>query len=147
MSEKCHLRSIVGCKMRNGAPQNRYHSRQIRRQPGQFLIMAAESRLRLHSGSLELMTSSEQEGWRKAFEMIGPDQLRLRLEARRDEFPPQYARAAEAWILQQDAKKAALEASRYRKILGWTMAGFFVALVAALAAAISAIPVVRDFFK
>ena len=107
----------------------------------------AEGRVWLHCGSLELMTSTEQESWRKAFEMIGPDQLRLRLEARRDEIPLPYARAAEAWISQQDAKKAALEASRYRKILGWIIAGFCVAFVAALAVVISAIPVVLDFFK
>jgi len=109
---------------------------------------AEDNRCRISLGhQRELMTSTEEESWQKAFEMIGPDQLRLRLESRRPEFSPQYARAAETWILEQDAKKAALEASRYRKILGWTIAGFFVALVAAIAAIVSAMPVVRDFFK
>jgi hypothetical protein len=93
------------------------------------------------------MTPTEEENWRKEFERIGPDQLRLRLESRRLELPDQYARAAEAFILREDAKKEALEASRYRQILGWTIAGFFVALVAAVAAVVSAMPAVRDFFK
>jgi hypothetical protein len=93
------------------------------------------------------MTPSEQESWRKAFEMIGPDQLRLRLEFRRNEFSPQYARAAELWILEQEEEKAALEAGRYRKVLWWTIAGFAVALIAALAAVVSAWPVVRELFK
>jgi hypothetical protein len=102
--------------------------------------------------------TTEEDNWRKAFEMIGPDQLRLRLETRRPEYGPQYARAAEVWILEQDAKKAALEESReakkaalersrYRMNLGWTIAGFCVAAVAAIAAIISAVPVVRGFFK
>ena len=93
------------------------------------------------------MTPTDEENWRKEFERIGPDQLRLRLEYRRQELPAQYARAAEAWILKEDAKKAVLEASRYRTILGWTITGVLVALAAAFAAAISAAPVVRDFFK
>jgi hypothetical protein len=41
--------------------------------------------------------------------MIGPDQLRLRLESHRNDFSPQYERAAEAWISEQDTKKAAIE--------------------------------------
>lgn len=91
--------------------------------------------------------TAEEDSWRRAFEMVGPDQLRLRLESRRSEFSPQYARAAEVWILEQDAKKDALERSRFRKILGWSIAGFFAALVAAIAAVVSALPVVWGFFK
>ncbi|MGA3064661.1 MAG: hypothetical protein ABSD90_15820 [Methylocystis sp.] len=79
--------------------------------------------------------------------MIGPDQLRLRIEIRRAEISDQYARAAEAWIMEQEAKKAALEAGRYRKVLGWTIAGFVVALIAAFAAMVSAWPVLRELFK
>lgn len=94
-----------------------------------------------------LMTPSEQVSWRNAFEMIGPDQLRLRIEIRRAEISDQYARAAEAWIMEQEAKKAALEAGRYRKVLGWTIAGFVVALIAAFAAMVSAWPVLRELFK
>jgi hypothetical protein len=86
------------------------------------------------------MTPTEEENWRKEFKRLGPDGLRLRLEFRRPEFTDQYARAAEAWILEQDAKKAVLETSRYRWILGWT-------IVAAIAAGVAAVPAVRDFFK
>jgi hypothetical protein len=42
--------------------------------------------------------------------MIGPAQLRLRLEHRRDEFSAKYTREAEVWLLEQDAKVAAIEA-------------------------------------
>jgi hypothetical protein len=93
------------------------------------------------------MIPTEEDNWRKAFEMIGPDQLRLRVESRRAEFSPQYARAAEVWILEQAAKKDALERSRFQRILGWSIAGFVAALVAAIAAAVSALPVVWGFFK
>jgi hypothetical protein len=40
---------------------------------------------------------NERLNWRKAFEKIGPETLRLRLEHRRAEFPVEYAREAEAW--------------------------------------------------
>ena len=36
--------------------------------------------------------------WRKAFEMIGPAKLRLRLEHRRNEYAPDYAREAELYL-------------------------------------------------
>jgi hypothetical protein len=94
----------------------------------------------------EVLMTAEEDNWRKEFETIGTDQLRLRLEFRRVEFSPLFARAAESWILEQDTKKAAVERSRYRKNLAWAIAGFFAALVA-IAAVVSALPVVRGFLN
>jgi hypothetical protein len=51
----------------------------------------------------------ERQNWRKAFEMIGPAQLRLRLEHRRNEFAPEYAREAEIWLIEKDAEAAAVK--------------------------------------
>lgn len=80
------------------------------------------------------MTDDETKTWHKAFEMIGPETLRLRLEARRNEFSPEYTRAAEIWILEQEANKAALEARRYRKVLGWARIAGWAGIVGAVAA-------------
>jgi hypothetical protein len=61
----------------------------------------------------------ERQNWRKAFELTGPALLRLRLEHRRNEFPPEYAREAEIWLLEQDAKVAAIERQRFQAIRRW----------------------------
>jgi len=54
------------------------------------------------------MMADQRESWRKAFAMIGPEQLRLRLEHRRNEYAGDYGREAELWLLEQDAAAAKL---------------------------------------
>jgi hypothetical protein len=87
----------------------------------------------------------ERQSWRKAFEMIGPDLMRLRLESRRNEFPPAYAREAEIWLLEKDGEKNALEISRFRVIRRWAIVAGVAGIVAAIGGVIGAWPVVRDW--
>jgi hypothetical protein len=91
--------------------------------------------------------TDERQNWRKAFEVIGPSQLRLRLEHRRTELPNEYAREAEIWLLEKDAEAAALEAYRFRKLLRWTIVAGVAGVLAALAACIAAWPVIREWFN
>ena len=65
--------------------------------------------------------TEERQSWRKAFEMIGPAQLRLRLEHRRPEFSNEYAREAEVWLLEKDAENTAIEVKRFQIIRRWTI--------------------------
>ena len=53
----------------------------------------------------------------------------------------------EDWLIEKHFEATALERSRYRKVLGWTVAGVFVALAAAVAAVISAWPVVEPWIR
>jgi len=55
---------------------------------------------------------TDLENWHKAFEMIGPEMLRLRMELRRGEYDGAYGRAAEEWLLK---KKAGWDRSRSRR--------------------------------
>ena len=82
--------------------------------------------------------TNERQNWRKEFEMIGPETLRLRLETRRAEFSGECAREAEVWLLEQDAARARAENRRYRFILA-------VAIISAVAAIIAAVPVVTSW--
>jgi hypothetical protein len=59
---------------------------------------------------------TDEENWRKAFEMIGPETLRLRLEHRRNEFSGPYARAAEIWLLEKAQASARIESARFSTI-------------------------------
>jgi hypothetical protein len=52
---------------------------------------------------------SELENWHKAFEMHGPETLRLRMEMRRGEYDGAYGRAAEEWLLEKKAQSDRLE--------------------------------------
>lgn len=89
----------------------------------------------------------ERQNWRKAFEMIGPAQLRLRLEHRRNEFAPDYAREAEVWLLEKDAQAAAIELRRFRTLQRWSVVAGIAGIVAAAAALIAAWPVIRDWMR
>ena len=60
--------------------------------------------------------ADERQKWRKAFEMIGPAQGRLRLEHRRNEYPPDYARDAEIWLLEKDAEATATDDKDSRRL-------------------------------
>jgi hypothetical protein len=62
---------------------------------------------------------TDEENWRKAFEMIGPETLRLRLEHRRNEFSGPYARAAEIWLLEKAQASARIESARFSTIKRW----------------------------
>lgn len=53
----------------------------------------------------------------------------------------------EDWLIEENKKAAGLERSHYRKILGWTVAGVAVAFAAAVAAAISAWPVIEPWIR
>jgi hypothetical protein len=77
--------------------------------------------------------TDERQSWRKAFEMIGPAQLRLRLEHRRLEMRPDYAREAEVWLLEKDAEAAAVERKRYETIRSWAIIAGIADVLAAIA--------------
>jgi hypothetical protein len=77
------------------------------------------------------MSEQQETNWRKAFEIIGSETLRLRLKSRPTEFSPYYARAAQIWLLEQDANKKALQAQLNGEILVWTIVGTLVAMFAA----------------
>jgi hypothetical protein len=65
--------------------------------------------------------TDERQSWRKAFEALGPQQLRLRLEHRRGEYDGEYGREAERWLLEQDAKAAAVERKRFQTLRCWAI--------------------------
>ncbi len=90
--------------------------------------------------------ADERQSWRKAFEMIGPEQLRLRLEHRRNEFAPDYAREAEIWLLEKGAEAAAIERQRFQTIRTWAMIAGIAGVLAAVAAWIAAWPVIKEWW-
>ena len=65
--------------------------------------------------------TGDRENRRKAFEMIGRETLRLRLEHRRNEYDGEYGREAEIWLLEKDAEAVAIERQRFQKVLRWAM--------------------------
>jgi len=74
---------------------------------------------------------NEQANWRRAFEMIGPDTLRLRLEMRRGEYSGEYGRAAEKWLLEKKAEADRADAERFNTIRSWTITAAIAGAVAA----------------
>ena len=91
--------------------------------------------------------NDQRESWRKAFEMIGPEQLRLRLEHRRNEYAGEVGREAEAWLLEMDAKAAALERERFETVRRWAIIGGVAAVIAAITGLISAWPIVKEWIR
>jgi hypothetical protein len=91
--------------------------------------------------------ADQRQNWRKAFEMIGPATLRLRLEHRRNEFAPDYAREAERWLLEEDAKAAAIEKRRFRVVLVWAIVAGVGGVLGAIAAWIAAWPVIKEWIR
>jgi hypothetical protein len=85
---------------------------------------------------------NEVESWRKAFEKIGPDTLRLQLVDRRVELSDPYRRCAESWLLEQDAKADRIETARFETIRRWTITSVVVGTIAAVAGVIAAIAAV-----
>lgn len=90
---------------------------------------------------------TERESRRKAFEKLGPEQLRLRLEYRRDEYAGDYGREAETWLFEKAAEAAALERIRFETIRRWAIIGSVVAVVAAIAGLIAAWPVIASWIR
>ena len=89
--------------------------------------------------------TDERQSWRKAFEALGPQQLRLRLEHRRGEYDGEYGREAERWLLEQDAKAAAVERKRFRTLRCWAIVAGVTGTLAALAAWIAAWPIIKGW--
>jgi hypothetical protein len=91
--------------------------------------------------------SDQRQSWRRAFEMIGPAQLRLRLELRRNEYAPDCAREAEIWLLEKESEAAAIERTRFETVRRWAIIAGVAAVVAAIAALIAAWPVIKDWIR
>jgi hypothetical protein len=87
----------------------------------------------------------DRQNWRKAFQKIGPEQLRLRLEHRRNEYTGEYGLEAERWLLEQSEKSAAIEHGRFRTIRFWSIIGGVAGVLAAIAAWIAAWPVIASW--
>jgi hypothetical protein len=85
------------------------------------------------------------EKYRQEFERLTPDSLRLRMETRAAQFSGEYARAAEDWLLEQQANADAIEAARFRSIRKWTILAAVAGTVAAVAAGIAAGPIVKGW--
>jgi hypothetical protein len=81
---------------------------------------------------------TDLENWHKAFEMIGPETLRLRMEMRRGEYDGAYGRAAEEWLLKKKAEFDRLEAACFRTMKRWTVIAAIAGIVAAVAAVAAA---------
>jgi hypothetical protein len=88
-------------------------------------------------------TDTERASWRKAFDMVGPATMRLRLEHRRNEFAPDYAREAELWLLEQDAEVLSVETRRFNTIRFWTIVAAVAGIIAAIGSIIAAWPVLK----
>ncbi|MGO8974313.1 MAG: hypothetical protein ACLQNV_12415 [Steroidobacteraceae bacterium] len=91
--------------------------------------------------------ANERENWRKAFELLGPEQLRLRLEYRRNEYTGDYGREAEIWLFEKAAEAAAVDRQRFQTIRRWAIIGGVAAVVAAIAALIAAWPVLKAWIR
>jgi len=85
--------------------------------------------------------NDERQSWRKVFEMVGPETLRLRLG--RNEYSGEYSREAEKWLLEKDAEAATVERERFQTIRRWAIIGGVAAVIAAVAAVIGALPIVK----
>ena len=87
--------------------------------------------------------ADERQSWRKAFEMLGPQQLRLRLELRRGEYSGEYGREAELWLLEKEAEAAVIERERFETVRRWAMIAGVAGIVAAIVGLIAAWPVIK----
>jgi hypothetical protein len=89
--------------------------------------------------------ANERPDYRKGFEALGREQLRLRIEHRPNEYAGEIGREAERWLHEQDAKAAAIEHSRFRTIRFWAVIGGVTGALAAIAAWIAAWPVIAGW--
>jgi hypothetical protein len=93
-----------------------------------------------------MVVIDERQSWRRAFEILGPEQLRLRLEFRRSEYSGEYGREAELWLVEKAAEAATAERERFQIVRRWTIISGVAAVVAAIAALIAAWPIVKGWF-
>lgn len=91
--------------------------------------------------------NDERQSWRKAFEMLGPEQLRLRLEFRRSEYSGEYGREAEKWLLEKDAEATAIELERFRTVRRWAIIAGVAGIAATIIGLIAAWPVVKSWLS
>jgi hypothetical protein len=98
----------------------------------------------ISQGGRSLMVD-ERENWRKAFELLGPEQLRLRIEYRRNEYTGPYGREAECWLFEKAAEAAATERMRFQTVRRWAIIGGVAAVVAAIASLIAAWPIIKGW--
>ena len=89
--------------------------------------------------------SDERQNWRKAFEMIGPEQLRLRLEHRRNEYTGDYGREAELWLFEKATEAAAIDRKRFQTIRRWAIIAGLAAIVVAITGLIAAWPIIKEW--
>jgi hypothetical protein len=93
----------------------------------------------------------ERQSRRKGFEAIGPQQLRLRLrlrlEHRRGEYDGEVGREAEQWLLEQDAKAAAVERKRFQTLRCWAIVAGVTGTLAGVAAWIAAWPIIKGWLR
>ena len=82
-------------------------------------------------------TVSDEQHWRKGFEKIGVGSLRVQLATSKRPLPDDYLRCAHEWISEKESERAATETLRYKRVLGWTIAGAIAAVTAAVASVIS----------
>jgi hypothetical protein len=78
---------------------------------------------------------------------LGPEQLRLRLEYRRNEYTGDYGREAEMWLFEKAAEAAAIERKRFQIIRLWSIIGGVAAVVAAITGLITAWPVIKEWIR
>ena len=91
--------------------------------------------------------ADQRQSWREAFEKLGPEQLRLRLESRRNEYTGDYGREAEIWLREKAAEAAAVDRERFQTIRRWAIIGGVAAVVAAIASLIAAWPVINEWIR
>jgi hypothetical protein len=83
--------------------------------------------------------TSEEENWRKGFEKVGAETLRLKIATSNVTLADPYLRCAHEWILEKEVENAAEERRRFHKTLGWTIVGAFAAIIAAAASLVAVI--------
>jgi hypothetical protein len=93
---------------------------------------------------------------RKRFEGIGLDQIKRELAVGNAYYlsDEQTRAAAEEWATEQEVREqdrigrlATVEAERFQSSRRWTIANFFVAIIAAIAAVIAAWPVLKGWLN
>jgi hypothetical protein len=94
------------------------------------------------------MADTDQEAkWRKGFEMVGPDTLRLQLATVLSSQSTEYKRCAEKWILEKDAEAAAVDRERFQKVLRWAIIAAAASVLAAIAAWVAAWPIMKEWLR
>ncbi len=80
--------------------------------------------------------TDEERGWRKAFEMIGSDMLRMQLVQGQVGLTEPYGRCALQWLREQQAATDLRETMRFETIRRWTVTAALAGIVAAVTGAL-----------